>query len=76
MMRVINRVQYIQGRFVGVSDSCINTSPRLVRKYARVFSADTTKTFSACILIVIASLNCARKSRFFLTMQQRKQINF
>ena len=40
------------------------------------FFADITQTFSACIPIVIASLNRVRKSRSFLTMQQRRQINF
>ena len=40
------------------------------------FPADITQTFSACILILIASLNCARKSRSSFKMQQRRQINF
>ena len=40
------------------------------------FPADITQTFSACILILIASLNCARKSRSSFRMQQRRQINF
>ena len=49
----------------GVSDTTINTSPVWCEDMHGYFSADTTKTFSACILIVIASLNCARKSRSF-----------
>ena len=53
-----------------------NTSPRLVRKNARILFADITQTFSACIQILIASLNRVRKSRLFLTIQQRRQINF
>ena len=40
------------------------------------FPADITQTFSACILILIASLNCARKSRSSFKMQERRQINF
>ena len=59
-----------------VTDNCMNTSSCLVRKYAGYFPADITQTFSACILIVIASLNCARKSRSSFRMQQRRQINF
>ena len=53
-----------------------NTSPRLVRKNAQILFADITQTFSACIQILIASLNRVRKSRLFLTIQQRRQINF
>ena len=53
-----------------------NTSPRLVRKNARIFFTDIAQTFSACIQILIAFLNRVRKSRLFLTMQQRRQINF
>ena len=53
-----------------------NTSPCLVRKNARIFFAEITQTFSACIQILIASLNRVKKSRLFLTMQQRRQINF
>ena len=59
-----------------VTDNCMNTSSCLMRKYAGYFPADITQTFSACILIVIASLNCARKSRSSFRMQQRRQINF
>ena len=53
-----------------------NTSPRLVRKNARIFFTDIAQTFSACIQILIAFLNRVRKSRLFLTMQQRRQVNF
>ena len=47
-----------------------------MRKNARILFADITQTFSACIQILIASLNRVRKSRLFLTIQQRRQINF
>ena len=49
-----------------VTDSCMNSSPLLVRKYARIF-------FRRHYAL---SLNRVRKSRSFLPMQQRRQINF
>ena len=61
----------------GVSDSCINTSPRLVRKYPRIFFRRHYEAIfrlypnSYCIFKL-----CKEITFFFLTMQQRKQINF
>ena len=59
-----------------VTDNCMNISSCLVRKYAGIFSRRHYQTFSACILIFIASLNCARKSRSSFKMQERRHINF
>ena len=59
-----------------VTDNCMNTSPVWCESMHGYFFADITQIFSACIPIVIASLNRVRKSRSFSTMQQRRQINF
>ena len=58
-----------------VADNCRNTSPVWCKVCTDIFP-QTLRRQSACIPILIASLNRVRKSRSFLPMQQRRQINF
>ena len=58
-----------------VADNCRNTSPVWCKVCTDIFP-QTLRRQSACIPILIASLNRVRESRSFLPMQQRRQINF
>ena len=59
-----------------VTDNCMNTSPRLMRKYARIFYCRHYADIFCLYPNSYRILNRVRKSRSFLTRQQRRQINF